>query len=74
MAEATRRAGGDSAFARIRWEPDQQIQSIVSGWPRALHAARAEALGFTADRGIDKAVQAFVEDDLEIQKRLVEVE
>jgi hypothetical protein len=30
----------------------------------------AVALGFTADTGIDEVVQAFIEDDLELQKAL----
>ena len=71
MAVAVRRAGGEAAYARIRWEPDPQIQQIISGWPQRLHAPLAEALGFTADAGIDEVVQAFIEDDLEAQKRLV---
>jgi nucleoside-diphosphate-sugar epimerase len=71
MAAAVRRAGGEAAYARIHWEPDPQIQQIISGWPQELRAPRAHALGFTADGGIDEAVQAFVEDDLEMQKRLV---
>jgi nucleoside-diphosphate-sugar epimerase len=71
MAAAVRRAGGDAAYARIRWEPDPQIQQIISGWPQALRTPRAEALGFYADTGIDEVVQAFIEDDLEMQKRLV---
>jgi nucleoside-diphosphate-sugar epimerase len=71
MAAAVRRAGGEAAYARIRWEPDLQIQQIISGWPQTLQARRAEALGFAADRGIDEAVQAFIEDDLEMQKQLV---
>jgi D-erythronate 2-dehydrogenase len=71
MAAAVRRAGDEKAYARIRWEPDPQIQQIISGWPQALAASRAEALGFAADTGIDEVVQAFVEDDLEAQKRLV---
>jgi nucleoside-diphosphate-sugar epimerase len=72
MAAAVRRAGGDQAYARIRWEPDPQIQQIISGWPQVLHARRADALGFTADRGIDEVVQAFIEDDLDAQKRLAD--
>jgi D-erythronate 2-dehydrogenase len=72
MAAAVRRAGGPTAYARIRWEPDSGIQQIISGWPQALHTPRAEALGFTADRGIDEVVQAFIEDDLDAQKRLLE--
>ncbi|MBV8506629.1 MAG: SDR family oxidoreductase, partial [Alphaproteobacteria bacterium] len=71
MAAAVRRAGGEAAYARIHWEPDPQIQQIISGWPQALLAQRAEALGFTTDSGIDEAVQAFIEDDLEMQKQLV---
>jgi D-erythronate 2-dehydrogenase len=70
IATAVRRAGGEAAHARIRWEPDPQIQQIISGWPQALSAARAEALGFTADSGIDEVVQTFIEDDLETQKQL----
>src|SRR5271167_3557189 len=72
MAAAVRRAGGQAAHARIRWEPDPAIQQIVSGWPQALTAPRARALGFAADTGIDEAVQAFIEDDLETQKQLVD--
>ncbi|HMD64012.1 MAG TPA: D-erythronate dehydrogenase [Stellaceae bacterium] len=71
MAAAVRRAGGSEAYARIKWEPDPQIQRIVSGWPQALCAPRAEALGFSADSGIDEVVQAFIQDDLETQKQLV---
>jgi D-erythronate 2-dehydrogenase len=71
MAAAVRRAGGEEAYARIRWEPDPQIQRIISGWPQALHALRAEALGFKADRDIDEVVRAFIEDDLDTQKQLM---
>ena len=70
MAAAVRRAGGEAAYGRIRWQPDPQIQQIISSWPQALLAARAEALGFSPDRGIDDVVRAFVEDDLDTQKRL----
>jgi D-erythronate 2-dehydrogenase len=71
MAAALRRAGGENAYARIRWQPDPQIQRIVSGWPRDLATPRAEALGFGRDQGIDEVVQAFIEDDLPAQKRLI---
>jgi nucleoside-diphosphate-sugar epimerase len=71
MAAAVRRAGGEAAYARIRWQPDPAIQAIVSGWPRALATPRAAALGFAADPGIDAVVAAFIEDDLQAQKQLV---
>jgi nucleoside-diphosphate-sugar epimerase len=70
IAEALRRAGGDAAYRRIRWQPDPQIQAIISSWPQALAAPRAEALGFTRDSGIDEVVAAFVEDDLTLQRQL----
>ena len=70
MAAAVHRAGGAEAYARIRWEPDPQVQQIISGWPQTLRTPRAEALGFTAASGIDEVVEAFIEDDLEMQKRL----
>ncbi len=68
MAAAVCRAGGVAAHARIRWQRDPAIEAIVAGWPQALAATRATALGFAADAGIDEAVQAFIEDDLEAQK------
>jgi nucleoside-diphosphate-sugar epimerase len=71
MAAAVRRAGGSEAYARIRWQPDPLIQSIVSSWPQALATPRAAALGFAADNGIDEVVKAFIEDDLDVQKQLV---
>jgi nucleoside-diphosphate-sugar epimerase len=70
MAEAVRRSGGEAAYTRIRWQPDPLVQQIVSSWPPALSAPRAHALGFTADPDIDTVVEAFIEDDLEMQKRL----
>jgi hypothetical protein len=66
MTAPVRRAGGEQAFRRIRWEPDPLIQRIVSGWPRVLDARHVGALGFTPDAGIDEVVDAFIEDDLEM--------
>ncbi len=70
MAASLRRAGGEGAYARIRWQPDPQIQAIVSGWPRALLTQRAEALGFGRDQDIDEVVAAFIEDDLPAQRQI----
>jgi hypothetical protein len=36
-----------------------------------LQAPRAEALGFASDTAIDEVIQAFIEDDLAMQKQLV---
>lgn len=70
MVEALRRAGGEAAIRRIRWEPDPVIQKIVAGWPRAISSKRAERLGLEADRSIDDIVSAFIEDDLPAQRAL----
>jgi nucleoside-diphosphate-sugar epimerase len=70
MAAALRRAGGEAAYARLRWQPDPQVQAIISSWPPALATPRAEALGFGRDSGIDEVVAAFIEDDLPAQKLL----
>ena len=70
IAAAVRRAGGAAAYDRIRWQPDPQIQAIVGGWPQALAAPRAEALGFGRDSGIDEVIEAFIEDDLPAQRQL----
>lgn len=70
MAQAVRRVGGEAAYARIRWQRDPAIEVIVAGWPQALAAPRALAMGFAADTGIDAAVTAFIEDDLATQRAL----
>jgi nucleoside-diphosphate-sugar epimerase len=70
MAASVRRAGGAAAYGRITWRPDPLVQAIVSSWPPSLATPRAEALGFSRDRDIDEVVQAFIEDDLPLQKRL----
>lgn len=70
MVAALRRAGGEPAVKRIRWEPDPAIQKIVDGWPRGVSATRAHGLGLEADRTIDEIVRAFVEDDLPAQRAL----
>jgi len=70
MAAALRRAGGESAYKRIAWQPDAGIQRIISSWPMALATPRADALGFERDEGIDQAVRFFVEDDLAMQQAL----
>jgi nucleoside-diphosphate-sugar epimerase len=64
MIEALRRAAGDQAVARIRWQPDATIQRIVGSWPGAFTSERAVGLGFEPDASMDAIVQAFIEDDL----------
>jgi len=67
MVAAVRRAGGEEAAGRITFRPDPVIQRIVDGWPQAIDARRATALGFEGDRHIDDVIAAFVADDLPFQ-------
>ena len=71
MLDALERAGGKAARARVDLEGDPAIQKIVDGWPVSIEAARATALGFVADRGIDEIIEAFIADDLPAQQALV---
>jgi hypothetical protein len=71
MVAALRRAGGEAAVKRIRWEPEPVIQKIVDGWPRVIAAKRVLSFGVRPDASFDEIVQGFVEDDLPAQKALV---
>ena len=62
--EALRRVAGDGAVGRIRREPDEQIEKIVSGLPRSFDARRAMELGFRAEADFDEIIRVHVEDEL----------
>lgn len=62
--EALGRAAGSEAVARIKPQPDETIMSIVAGWPKVFDAARAKALGFSAEARMDEIVATYIEDDL----------
>jgi len=62
--EALRRVAGDKIAARIRREPDELVQRIVSGWAERLDAKRARELGFEAEASFEDIVRAHIEDEL----------
>lgn len=62
--DALRRVAGDIVAARIRREPDELVQRIVSGWAERLDAKRASDLGFKAETSFDDIVRAHIEDEL----------
>lgn len=68
MIAALQRAAGAQAGQHIRWQPDAEIQRIISSWPGAFTSPRALRLGFQADASMDAIVQAFIEDDLPSQR------
>lgn len=63
--EALRRVAGEKAVKLIRHEPDATIGHIVEGWARNFDTARAESLGFKAERSMDEIIRVHIEDELE---------
>jgi len=68
MIAALQRAAGEQAVQHITWQPEADIQRIISSWPGAFTSPRALQLGFQADASMDAIVQAFIEDDLPAQR------
>jgi len=64
MAAALERVAGAKVAARIAWQPDASLQTIVGGWPGEFATERAAQLGFTGDADMDAIIRAYVEDHL----------
>jgi len=62
--EALRAVGGDEMLRLIRYELDESVMRIVSGWPQRFDARRALDLGFRADESFAQIVRVHVEDEL----------
>lgn len=64
MVAALEQVAGANVAARIRWEPDPAVIRIVNSWPGSFDAARAAALGFTADPDFESIVRAHIQDEV----------
>ena len=64
MAASLTRVAGAKVGARIKWQPDPALQTIVGGWPGDFDTRRAVALGFTPDPDMDSIIRAYIEDHL----------
>ncbi len=64
LLAALEQVGGAEARARVRFQPDPAIESIVAAWPAAFAATRARALGFAQQEDAAAVLQAFLADDL----------
>lgn len=64
MVTALQRVAGEWPLQHLHWEPDADIQRIISSWPGAFTSVRAQRLGFRADASMDDIIRAFIEDDL----------
>jgi len=70
MVRALRAIAGDEVVSRIAFKPDARIQSIVSGWPACFVTARAAAMGFRADEGIEAIIRDYIADEgVKVQPR-----
>lgn len=65
MVASLRRVAGNRHLGEIRVERDPFIERIVAGWPVAIDATRARALGLVTDDGLDAIVKAYIEDFLD---------
>lgn len=63
MIEALRRVAGEDATALIRRAPDDLVQRLVGGWPKAFAPKAAEKLGFIGEQNFDDIIQVYLEDD-----------
>ena len=61
--EALRRVAGQAAVDLIRPEADPAIIAIVETWAQDFDAARATALGFTAESSFDEIIRVHLEDE-----------
>lgn len=63
MLDALERQAGPEARARVRFESDVAIESIVNSWPGSIEVNRPLALGFGADQNFDDVISAFIADE-----------
>jgi nucleoside-diphosphate-sugar epimerase len=62
MLDALATAGGASARALVRFEPDAQTARIVGGWPAVFDNSRALRLGLEPDPDFLSIVRAYLAD------------
>jgi D-erythronate 2-dehydrogenase len=60
---ALRAHAGEATVALIDRVPDPRIAAIVETWAQAYDAARATALGFTAETDFAQILQVYLQDD-----------
>lgn len=60
MLTSLRRVAGGRQLGRVDVQPDEFIMSVVNGWPQAMHAPRAQALGLPQDAGLDDIIQRYM--------------
>jgi nucleoside-diphosphate-sugar epimerase len=63
MIAAMGKIAGPHLAKRVSWKLDARIEGIVKGWPVRFATARALALGFRADSGIEAVIRDYIADE-----------
>ncbi|WP_345263112.1 D-erythronate dehydrogenase [Nibrella viscosa] len=64
MLDALGRLTDADTLGRVRFEPNEAINRIVSSWPGAIDNRRALSLGFQADHRFDEFIRQYMASDL----------
>jgi D-erythronate 2-dehydrogenase len=62
MLDALETVAGAKVRALVRFERDGRIAGIVANWPKGASAARANALGLTADASFEDIIRQYIAD------------
>jgi nucleoside-diphosphate-sugar epimerase len=62
MLEALEAVAGRAVRERVRFARDERIAGIVTRWPAAMSARRAQALGLQADASFEDIVRQYIDD------------
>ena len=63
MIDAMTAVAGPGPAQLIDWQPQPQVQRIVSGWRWDIHAEKAQRLGLTADASFEDNIRHYLADD-----------
>ncbi|MGH6855302.1 MAG: D-erythronate dehydrogenase [Aestuariivirga sp.] len=61
---ALRRVAGGKAVSLIKYQTNETVRKIVSGWPGNFDTKRALTLGFKAETSFDDIIRIHIEDEL----------
>jgi nucleoside-diphosphate-sugar epimerase len=62
MLDALEAVAGAKVRSKVRYERDDRIANIVSGWARAATAERAQVLGLRPDTSYRSIIEQYIED------------
>ena len=62
MLDALEAVAGPTVRALVKFQRDERIAGIVANWPKGASAARATALGLTADHSFEDIIRQYIAD------------